>query len=89
MKRVKTISNVHSHHNKKFRLINFRYDCMYGDSELHGTIRKCFLACMEHEYSKPPSNFRMLYFFIHLFVVHLTTLLVPKVHNVELLSGSE
>ena len=62
---------------------------MYGDSELHGTIRKYFLACKEHEDSKLPSKFQKEHFFIHLFVVHLTTLLEPKVYNVELSSGSE
>jgi len=83
------ISNVHSGHNKKFRLTNSRYDCTYGDSKLHGKIRKYFLTCKEHEDSKPPSKFQRLYFFIHLFVVHLTTLLDPKEYSVELLSGSE
>jgi len=50
------IANIHPHYKKKIRIINSRYDCMYGDSELPGTIRKYFLACKKHEDSKPPSE---------------------------------
>jgi len=56
-------SNVHPHHNKKFRLINSRYECTFGDSKLHATIMKYFLACKEHDDSKPPSAFWRVYLF--------------------------
>jgi hypothetical protein len=65
--REQIISNIYSHHNKKFRLINSHYDCMYGERELHGTIRNCFLACKEYEDSKLPSKFQRAYFF-HSFI---------------------
>lgn len=85
MKRIKKFQKYTHITTKKFRLINSRYVA----SELHGTVRKCFLACKEREDSKPSSKFQKVYFFTHLFVVYLTTLLEPKVYSVELLNGSE